>query len=63
MFVTNWGTFIWRVLPLGMKNEPPTFQRVMTKTFRKYLNNFMKIQAIVHVPQNSLQIQVFNGMA
>jgi hypothetical protein len=43
MFVTDWGTFIWRVVPFGVKNEPPTFQRIMTKTFKKYLNNFMKI--------------------
>jgi hypothetical protein len=24
----------------GVKNGPPTFQRAMTKTFRKYLLNF-----------------------
>jgi hypothetical protein len=27
----------------GVKNGPPTYQRVITKTFKKYLDNFMKI--------------------
>jgi hypothetical protein len=26
-----------------MKNGPPTYQRTVTKTFREYLDNFMKI--------------------
>jgi hypothetical protein len=33
MFVTDWGTFIWKVMPFGMKNEPPTFQKIATKTY------------------------------
>jgi hypothetical protein len=28
---------------IGVKNGPPTYQRVVIKTFRKYLNSFMKI--------------------
>jgi hypothetical protein len=27
----------------GVKNEPPTYQRAMTKAFREYLDSFMKI--------------------
>jgi hypothetical protein len=26
-----------------VKNGPPTYQRVVRKTFKKYLDNFMKI--------------------
>ncbi len=26
-----------------VKNGPPTYQKTITKTFRKYLDNFMKI--------------------
>jgi hypothetical protein len=26
-----------------VKNGPPTYQKVMTKTFKKYLDSFMKI--------------------
>jgi hypothetical protein len=43
MFVKDWGVFIWRVMPFGVKNGPPTFQRIMTKAFKKYMDNFMKI--------------------
>jgi hypothetical protein len=30
-------------MPFGVKNEPPTYQKAMTKTFEEYLDNFMKI--------------------
>jgi len=43
IFVTDWGAFVWMVMPFGVKNGPPTFQKVVSKTFREYLNRFMKI--------------------
>jgi hypothetical protein len=30
-------------MSFGIKNGPPTYQRVMTKAFKEYLNSFMKI--------------------
>jgi hypothetical protein len=42
-FVTDWGVFIWKVMLFGVKNGPPTYQRTMTKAFKEYLDNFMKI--------------------
>ncbi len=30
-------------MPFGVKNGPPTFKRTISKTFRKYLDQFMKI--------------------
>jgi hypothetical protein len=30
-------------MPFGVKNGPPTFQRVISKGFKEYLNQFMKI--------------------
>jgi hypothetical protein len=30
-------------MSFGVKNGPPTYYRVVTKTFREYLNSFMKI--------------------
>jgi len=27
----------------GVKNGPPTYQKVITKTFREYLDSFMNI--------------------
>jgi hypothetical protein len=31
------------VMPFGVKNGPPIFQIVVSKTFKKYLDQFMKI--------------------
>jgi hypothetical protein len=31
------------VLLFGVKNGPPTYQRVVIKAFREYLDSFMKI--------------------
>jgi hypothetical protein len=31
------------VIPFGVKNGPPTFQRTINKAFRNYLDQFMKI--------------------
>jgi hypothetical protein len=30
-------------MPFGVKNGPPTYQRVVTKAFHKYIDVFMKI--------------------
>jgi hypothetical protein len=30
-------------MPFGVKNGPPTYHKVVTKTFKEYFNNFMKI--------------------
>jgi hypothetical protein len=42
-FVKDWGAFIWKVMLFGMKNGPLTFQKAITKAFKEYLDNFMKI--------------------
>jgi hypothetical protein len=42
-FVTHWGDFVWVVMPFGVKNGPPTYQNVITKDFREYIDAFMKI--------------------
>jgi hypothetical protein len=31
------------VMPFGVKNGPPTFQRAINRAFREYLDQFMKI--------------------
>ncbi|CAF1619086.1 unnamed protein product, partial [Adineta ricciae] len=33
-FVTSFGLFQYNVLPMGLKNSPPTFQKVMTDTLK-----------------------------
>ncbi len=42
-FVIGWGTFVWMLMPFGVKNGPANFQIVVNKTFRKYLDQFMNI--------------------
>ncbi len=41
-FVTNSRVFVWVVMPLGIKNGPPTYQRAVTKAFWEYIDVFMK---------------------
>jgi hypothetical protein len=42
-FVINWGVFVWVVMPFGVKNGSSIYQRAVTKTFREYIEIFMKI--------------------
>jgi hypothetical protein len=42
LFITNWGAFIW-VMPFGVNNEPSTFQKVVTKTFKKISRYFYEV--------------------
>jgi hypothetical protein len=39
----DWGAFIWTLMPFGVKSGPLTYQKIVTKTFKDYLDNFMKI--------------------
>jgi hypothetical protein len=32
-FVIYWGVFIWKVMPFAVKKGPPTYHKVMTKSF------------------------------
>jgi len=42
-FIIDLGAFIWKVMLFGVKNGLPTYQKVITKTFKEYLDSFMKI--------------------
>ncbi len=41
--ITNWGAFEWVVMPFGLKNAPPTYQKMVSKAFKDYLHDFMKL--------------------
>jgi hypothetical protein len=43
-FVIDCGAFVWMVMPFGVKNGPPTFQKAISRTFRKYLDQFMNFR-------------------
>jgi hypothetical protein len=42
-FVTNWGAFVWVVMPFGVKNGSPTYHKAIIKAFCEYIDVFMKI--------------------
>ena len=37
-FITQYGTFEWLVLPLGLTNAPATFQKLMNSVFSDMLD-------------------------
>jgi hypothetical protein len=43
VFIIDWGTFVWVVMPFGLKNVPPTYQRMVSITFKDYFGVFMKL--------------------
>jgi len=42
-FITIWGTFVWIIMPFGLKNVPPTHQQAMSMAFHEYFEVFMKL--------------------
>ena len=42
-FITEWGAYVRVVMPFGLKNAPPTYQRIVNQIFKDYLNDFMKL--------------------
>ena len=42
-FVTEWGTYAYRVMPFGLSNAPGTFQRMMCHTFKDFLRRFLEV--------------------
>jgi len=39
IFITDWGVFVWMVMPFGVKNGPPTFQKQLVKPLESILTN------------------------
>jgi hypothetical protein len=39
----DWGVFVWVVMPFGLKNVSPIYQRMASKAFKDYLDDFMKL--------------------
>ena len=42
-FITEWGAFMYLVMPFGLCNAPATFQRAMMAIFKEYLQKFMAV--------------------
>ena len=41
--VTPFGTFMWRVLPMGLTNAPVTFNRLMQSIMQPFLRKFVAV--------------------
>jgi hypothetical protein len=42
-FISEWGAYAYNVMSFGLCNVLATFQKVVTKTFKEYLNKFMQV--------------------
>ena len=42
-FVTGQGTYYYRLMPFGLKNEGATYQRLMNKMFQKQIGTSMEV--------------------
>ncbi len=42
-FISLWGTYAYNITPFGLCNVHATFQKVVPKTFKEYLNKFMQV--------------------
>jgi hypothetical protein len=42
-FILKWGAYAYNVMSFGLCNAPTIFQKVVTKTFKPYLNKFMEV--------------------
>jgi hypothetical protein len=41
VFICSQGLFEYNVMPFGLTNVPVTFQRIMDKTLREYIGEFV----------------------
>jgi hypothetical protein len=42
-FIFEWGAYAYNVMPFVLCNAPATFQKIITQTFKNYVNDFMQV--------------------
>jgi hypothetical protein len=48
-FIFEWGAYAYNIMPFGLCNALATFQKVVTQTFKEYLNDFMQVFKMILV--------------
>jgi hypothetical protein len=42
-FATEWGSYQYKIMPIGMKNAPTIFSRVVIATFKEFIHQFLEV--------------------
>jgi len=42
-FTTNWGIYCYKVMPFGLKNAGPTFQRMVNRIFKDLIGHTIEV--------------------
>ncbi|MCO5591343.1 hypothetical protein L7F22_045325 [Adiantum nelumboides] len=64
-FITEWGAFMYLVMPFGLCNAPATFQCCMLEIFSKFLHRFLAIfvdDFTIYSTQNCIYTVSRNGV-
>ena len=51
-FVTEQGTYCYKVMPFGLKNVGSTYQRLVNKMFQKHIGTSMEVQTLPRACQD-----------
>ena len=43
MFMTEWGSYQYKVMSFRLKNAPAIFSRVVIATFKEFIHQFLKV--------------------
>jgi hypothetical protein len=41
-FITEWGSFMYSLMPFVLKNSPTVFFRIVIETFRDFIHKFLE---------------------
>ena len=41
--MTKWGSFIYIVMPFGLKNAPIVFSKIVVVMFKEFIHKFLEV--------------------
>ena len=42
-FTIEWGSYMYNAMPLGLKNTPVIFSRILVNTFKDFIHDFLEV--------------------